>query len=67
MPIIHVQLIEGRSADKKAKLIRRITDVVQEALDAPRGSIRVLLHEVPPSHWAVGGEVIAEENAPGTK
>ena len=33
-----------------------MTDAVESTLEVPRDSIRVLLHEVPPEHWGVGGE-----------
>lgn len=55
MPIIHVALLEGRSAKKKAALMRALTDAAERTLEVPRESIRVLLHEVPAEHWSVGG------------
>jgi len=55
MPLIHVTLLEGRSADAKAALIHRLTDAAVEAVAAPRESVRVILQEVPPAHWGVGG------------
>ena len=58
MPIIDVSLLEGRSAERKATLIR--TDVAERVLGVPRASIRVLLREVPPEHWGVGGVAKAE-------
>ncbi|MDO8778293.1 MAG: 2-hydroxymuconate tautomerase [Burkholderiaceae bacterium] len=55
MPLIQVTLIEGRSAESKATLIRGLTDAAVEAISAPRESIRVILQEVPPAHWGMGG------------
>ena len=34
-----------------------------EAVGAPRESIRVVLREVPPTHWAAGDVTIAERHA----
>ena len=56
MPLIEVTMIEGRSADAKRALMRRLTDVAEETLGAPRPSIRVVIREVPAAHWSVGGE-----------
>jgi 4-oxalocrotonate tautomerase len=36
--------------------MKRITDVIEQTLGAPRQSIRVILYEVPAFHFAVGGE-----------
>ena len=56
MPIIHVNLIEGRPPEKRKKLIENITETTVETLDAPRESVRVLVHEVPDSHWGIAGK-----------
>ena len=56
MPLIEVTMVEGRSADAKRALMRRLTDAVEETIGAPRQSIRVVIREVPAAHWAVGGE-----------
>jgi 4-oxalocrotonate tautomerase len=55
MPLIHVTLIEGRSAEAKTALIHGLTDAAVEATAAPRESVRVILQEVPAAHWGVGG------------
>lgn len=55
MPLIQVTLLEGRSAEAKALLIRQLTDATVDAIAAPRESVRVILQEVAPAHWGVGG------------
>jgi 4-oxalocrotonate tautomerase len=55
MPIIQVQLLEGRPEDKIAQVIENITDTVADTLGAPKESIRVLVTEVPKTHWGVAG------------
>lgn len=56
MPIIHVNLIEGRPTEKVTKLIEKITDATVETLDAPRESVRVLVTEIPATHWGIAGK-----------
>lgn len=55
MPIIQVQVIEGRTEEKIAQLIQNITDTVSDTLGAPKESIRVLVTEIPKTHWGVAG------------
>jgi 4-oxalocrotonate tautomerase len=55
MPLVEVTMIEGRPKEKKVALMKRITDVVEETVGAPRETIRVVIREVPAEHWAVGG------------
>lgn len=61
MPIIHVNLIEGRSKEKVSEVIRNITTTVSETLDAPVESIRVLVTEIPSTHWGAAGTTMAEK------
>ena len=60
MPLIHVEILEGRPPEKIRKMIEKVTDAVEEALEAPRPSIRVIVTEIPKTHWAVGGVPIAD-------
>ncbi|MEH7254519.1 4-oxalocrotonate tautomerase [Neobacillus niacini] len=60
MPIIQVNLIEGRPPEKIKALIENITDTVSETLDAPRESVRVLVTELPKTHWGIAGVPASE-------
>lgn len=60
MPLVEVTLTEGRSAEQIRALIREVTGAVERAVAAPRGNIRVVVREVPPTHWAAGDVTIAE-------
>lgn len=63
MPFIDVTLAEGRSPEQLRTLITKLTDAAVEAVGAPRESIRVVLREVPQTHWAAGDVTIAERRA----
>ena len=63
MPLIEVTLVEGRSAEQLRALISGLTRVAVEAVDAPVDSVRVVIREVPATHWAAGDVTIAERRA----
>jgi 4-oxalocrotonate tautomerase len=63
MPIIRIELIEGRPPELKEELIRRVTDAVVTTLAVQPAQVRVLLYELPPEHWAVGGRSKAAQTA----
>ncbi|BCB89500.1 tautomerase family protein [Phytohabitans suffuscus] len=60
MPLVEVTLVEGRTPAQLRALITALTDAVEAAVEAPRDSIRVVLREVPATHWAAGDVTIAE-------
>ena len=55
MPIANIQILEGRSAEVKKALIRSVTDAIAQALQAKPESIRVIVQEISPDHWGIGG------------
>jgi 4-oxalocrotonate tautomerase len=63
MPIVHIEILEGRPASKKRALIEQVTQAVVDSLDVRPQQVPVLLREVPPDQWAVGG-VPMSESAP---
>lgn len=62
MPLIQVTLVEGRSPEQLRALISALTSAVTDSTGAPKEAIRVVLNEVPDTHWAAGDVTIAERN-----
>lgn len=62
MPIINVQILEGRPESKVKELIRNVTTTVSETLEVPEERVRVLVQEIPKTHWGIGGATAAEKN-----
>ena len=56
MPIVRIELLQGRTPKVKNELIARVTDAVVTTLGIDSDQVRVLLYELPPEHWAVGGQ-----------
>nr|WP_282570605.1 4-oxalocrotonate tautomerase [Paenibacillus sp. L3-i20] len=60
MPIVTIQMMEGRTPEQVRSLISSVTDTIAEQLNAPRERIRVLVTEIPPTHWGIGGVPASE-------
>lgn len=60
MPFIQVTIAEGREPEKVEQLISEITTTVSEVLEAPRENVRVLITEVPKTHWGIAGQSISK-------
>jgi 4-oxalocrotonate tautomerase len=56
MPFIVVRIQEGRPPEKIETLIAALTDATHQALGAPKDSVRVIVEEVPKTHWGIGGQ-----------
>ncbi|TFL11419.1 4-oxalocrotonate tautomerase [Pusillimonas caeni] len=60
MPIARLSIMQGRSAEEVAELIDAVTEAIHQSLRAPRSNIRVLVDEVPLSHWGISGKTALE-------
>ncbi|UXS74721.1 2-hydroxymuconate tautomerase [Staphylococcus chromogenes] len=55
MPIVTVQLIEGRTDEQLKALVAEVTDAVEKTTHAQRDAISVIVEEMKPQHYGVGG------------
>jgi 4-oxalocrotonate tautomerase len=55
MPLVRVSLIEGRPPELLEALIGDLTATVVSTLGVAPETVRVILDEIPPSHWGVAG------------
>ena len=60
MPIVHVNVWEGFGPDKARTVIEGITQVFED-LEIPRQAVEVVSHEIPKTHWGLGGEPASEK------
>jgi 4-oxalocrotonate tautomerase len=56
MPIAQIQIIEGRSAEQIETMVSEVTQAIARSLNAPMESVRVVVEEVPKTHWGIGGK-----------
>jgi 4-oxalocrotonate tautomerase len=55
MPLIHVTMIEGRTAEQKRALLEAITQATQDTIGASLDSIRVWVTDVPSDQFMSAG------------
>ena len=56
MPIMVVHMMEGRSEEQKAALIKALTDAAVESIGAPIESVRAMIQELPKENFGIAGE-----------
>ncbi|SAK82520.1 4-oxalocrotonate tautomerase [Caballeronia temeraria] len=66
MPIALIKILEGRSIEKKRKLIESVSIAMSESLDMPIDAVRVVVEEVPPELWGRGGRTVADQIVDGS-
>ncbi|MDR1885907.1 MAG: tautomerase family protein [Synergistaceae bacterium] len=62
MPVIHVNLLEGRSTDAKRALAADVTQAVCRHLGVKPAQVRVIFHDVRREDWSVGGVLYSDRD-----
>ena len=60
MPVVEITLASGRTPDQLRAMISAVTRAVSETVAAPVSAVRVIVREVPTTHFAAGDVTIAE-------
>ena len=58
MAVVTLTIFEGRSAERKARLIKALTDAVVNELPAKPEHVRVIINDVPVSNYGVAGKTV---------
>lgn len=63
MPIIRVEMWEGRSIDQKRRIARELSDALVRIIDCDPTAVRVVISDYSRENWGVGGvlQVDAED------
>ncbi len=63
MPFIQISLIEGRTAEEKAALIKEVSEAAMRTVNATPDNTRVVIYEVTADEWGVGGQTVTQMRA----
>ena len=61
MPLVQVTMQQGRTADQKRKIAKRITDTMVEEAGAKREAVVVTFVELSKESYASGGLLMADK------
>jgi 4-oxalocrotonate tautomerase len=60
MPFIQISLIEGRTKEEKAALIKEVSEAAMRTVNSTPDNTRVVIYEVTADEWGVGGQTVTE-------
>ena len=59
MPVVIVEMWEGRTLEQKKKLVQGITEAFAK-INTPPDAVQIILKDVPKHNWAIGGKLSSE-------
>jgi 4-oxalocrotonate tautomerase len=63
VPLVEVTIAEGRTGDQIRSLMREVHEAVLRTVDTRPEHVRVIVREVPRTHWATGDVTLTEMDA----
>lgn len=60
MPIVNIQILEGRSEEKIKEVISNVTGAMCTTLNISKETVRVVITETPKTHWGIGGVSVSD-------
>ena len=61
MPVIRIELWEGRTLDQKRELIEVLKRETARILNKDPSAIYMIIHDIPKENWGHGGELCSEK------
>jgi len=62
MPVVTVEMWEGRAIEQKRQLIKGITSAIA-AIGVPAEAVEIIIKDNPKHNWGIGGELASEKFA----
>ena len=59
MPVVNVDMWEGRSIEQKKRLVEGITAAF-EKIGVPADVVHVVINDIPKHNWGTGGQLPSE-------
>jgi len=60
MPVIKIEIWEGRTKEEKRKIIQAVSKAVSESADIPIEYIHIIINDVPKDNWGLKGDQASE-------
>ena len=57
MPIVQIEILEGRTLDQKRAMVKEVTDAICNTLNAKKESVHIIIREMKPEEYAESGQL----------
>lgn len=61
MPIVTVNIKEGRTVEQKRAMVAKMTDVICETMEVKPPQVRIIINEMKNENFAIAGILICDD------
>ncbi|HHW27075.1 MAG TPA: 2-hydroxymuconate tautomerase family protein [Firmicutes bacterium] len=55
MPIVHIDVLDGRTVEEKREMVKQVTDAIVNSLNVPPDAVTVIINDMPHHNFAKAG------------
>jgi 4-oxalocrotonate tautomerase len=55
MPIVQIEILEGRTLDQKREMVKEVTDAICKTLNAKKEAVSIIIREMKKEEYANAG------------
>ena len=60
MPVVTIQMWEGRSVEQKRELVKAITQAMVDIAGATAEKLYIIIHDIPKTSWGMNGSLSSD-------
>ena len=57
MPVVTIELIEGRTIDQKREMAKKITNVIKEVAKVKEDAVEIIFHDMKKENYSKAGKL----------
>ena len=61
MSIVNIELIEGRTVDRKREIAKQITETIKNVIKVSDDTIEIIFHDMKKENYAKGGKLFIDK------
>ena len=61
MPIVQIELLEGRTVEQKRAMVKEVTDAICRTLNAPPDAVRIIIRDMKFENYAAAGVLRSDQ------
>ncbi len=61
MPMVQIEMFEGRTVEQKRMLVKKVTDAIAESINTAPENIKIVIREMKPENHAVAGKLSSDK------
>ncbi|HWR39857.1 MAG TPA: 2-hydroxymuconate tautomerase [Patescibacteria group bacterium] len=61
MPIVQIDMVEGRTLEQKRALVKKVTEAIVETAQCPPEAVTIVIRDAPKAHIGKAGVLMSDK------